>query len=263
MASEGLTAVALAGGRLEPDFVAAGHSVANKAYLPLHGVLMLERVLRSLRGAKSIDRIRCVTPRGAFDAAFGARGSTLADEIVAPGDGLIDSLMNGLRGLPSEQRALIVATDIPLAHSENYDAFASRAAGDRWDVSYGYVRREAHVAKYPAVRHTWARLRDGTMCGSGVTVIRAGSMDGLAALLRRITAARKSPLRLAGIFSAALVFRYVFGQLTLASVERRASEVSGLRCRGVDCEYPELAVNVDRLADLGEVERILDEREAT
>jgi GTP:adenosylcobinamide-phosphate guanylyltransferase len=257
MARDVLTAVALAGGRLEPDFVAAGHSVANKAYLPLHGVLMLERVLGSLRAAKSIGHIRCVTPREAFDSAFGARGSALADEVVAPGDGLIDSLINGLRGLPSDQRVLIVATDIPLARAGHYDAFVSRAAGDQWDVSYGYVRRDAHMAKYPAVRHTWARLRDGTICGSGVTAIRAGSMDGLAALLRRIAAARKSPLRLASIFSAALVFRYVFGLLTLAGVERRASELSGLRCRGVDCEYPELAVNVDRVADLGAVERIL------
>ena len=256
-ASEKLTAVALAGGRLESDFAAAGYSAANKAYLPLGGVLMLERVLGSLRAAKSIDRIRCVTPRDAFDSAFGEHGSTLADEIVAPGDGLIDSLINGLRGLPPEQRVLVVATDIPLATGGHYDAFASRAGGDRWDVSYGYVRREAHIAKYPAVRHTWARLRDGAMCGSGVTVIRAGSMEGLAALLRRIAAARKSPLRLAGIFSAALVIRYVFGSLTLASVERRASELSGLRCRGVDCEYPELAVNVDRVSDLSEVERIL------
>jgi GTP:adenosylcobinamide-phosphate guanylyltransferase len=257
MASDGLTAVALAGGQLESDFVAAGYAVANKAYLPLRGVLMLERVLGSLRAAKSIDGIRCVTPRAAFDAAFGTRGSALADEIIAPGDGLIDSLINGLAGVPSDQRVLVVATDIPLARGEHYDAFASRTAGGKWDVSYGYVRRDAHMAKYPAVRHTWARLREGTMCGSGVTVIRAGSMVGLAALLRRIAAARKSPLRLAGIFSPALVFRYVFRSLTLANVEQRARELSGLRCRGVDCEHPELAVNVDRLSDVGEVERIL------
>lgn len=262
MAHDPLTAVALAGGRLERDFIAAGHAGANKAYVTVHGTLMLERVLRSLRGAASVDRIRCVTQRSAFASAFGARGGELADEIVEPGDGLIDSLMAGLRGLPDEKLVLVVATDIPLALAGHYDAFAARAADGAWDVSYGYVRREAHEAKYPAVRHTWARLRDGTLCGSGVSVIRAGAMHGLAATLRRIAAARKSPLRLAAIFSPGLVVRYIVGALTLPAVEQRACALSGLRCRGVACADPELAVNVDRESDLQDVERILDEREA-
>ncbi len=257
-----LIAVALAGGRLEPDFREAGYAAANKAYLPLRGSSMLERVLTSLRAASSVERIRCVTQPDTFQSAFGARGRDLADEIVEPGDGLIDSLIAGLRGLPSDRLVLVVATDIPLASGGHFDAFTTRAADQAWDVSYGYLRRATHVAAYPSVRHTWVRLRDGAMCGSGVSVIRAGSMSGLAETLRRIAAARKSPLRLAAIFSLGLVIRYIFGLLTLADVERRARGLSGLQCRGVACEDAELAVNVDGLADLREVERILDEREA-
>ena len=261
MAGEPLTAIALAGGRLEPDFRAAGYDVANKAYLPVGGVTMLERVLTSLRGASAVGRIRCVTQSDAYEAAFGARGAGLCDEVVTPGDGLIESMIAGIAGLPSEGFVLVVATDIPLVRSSDVDAFAARALSTPCDVAYGFVRREPHESRFPTVRHTWVRLREGTFCGGGVSAIRAGALAGLADALRRIVAARKSPLRLAAIFSVALLVRYVFGMLGIADAERRADAITGCRCRGIACDEPELAVNVDCLDDLLTVERIVDEQE--
>lgn len=263
MATEPMTAVALAGGRLESDFRDAGYDVANKAYLSLHGVTMLERVLSALRGASSVGRIRCVTQPDAFAATFGPRGAGLCDEVVKPGAGLIESMMAGLAGLPEDRLVLIVATDIPLVRSSDIDAFAARVLSAPCDVAYGFVRREPHEARYPGVRHTWVRLREGVFCGGGVSAIRAGAGAGFADALRRIVAARKSPLRLAAIFSPALLLRYVFGMLGIADAEQRADVITSCRCRGIACDEPELAVNVDRLADLREVERILDAQEKT
>ena len=258
MAIEPMTAIALAGGRLERDFRDAGYDVANKAYLSIGGVLMLERVLSALRGASSVAKIRCVTQPDAFDAAFSARGAELCDEVVTPGDGLIDSMLAGFAGLPDERLVLVVATDIPLVRSTDIDAFVERVRSSPCDVAYGFVRREPHEARYPGVRHTWVRLREGTFCGAGVSAIRAGAAAGLAEALRRIVNARKSPLRLAAIFSSALLVRYMFGMLSISDAERRADAIAGCRCRGIVCDEPELAVNVDCLADLRTVERIVD-----
>jgi GTP:adenosylcobinamide-phosphate guanylyltransferase len=260
MANEPLTAIALAGGRLERDFREAGYDAANKAYLSIAGVLMLERVLSALRGASSVGRIRCVTQPDAFEAAFGPRGAELCDEIVTPGDGLIDSMLAGFAGLPDDKLVLVVATDIPLLRSSDVDAFAASAQSSSCDAAYGFVRREPHETRYPRVRHTWVHLREGTFCGGGISAIRAGAVAGLASALRRVVAARKSPLRLAAIFSPGLLARYVFGRLSIADAERRADAITGCRCRGIACDEPEFAVNVDRLADLREVERILDEQ---
>jgi GTP:adenosylcobinamide-phosphate guanylyltransferase len=263
MAIEPLTAIALAGGRLERDFRDAGYDVANKAYLPIGGVLMLERVLKALRGASSVAHIRCVTQPDAFEAAFGSRGAALCNEVVTPGEGLIESMLAGFAGLPGERLVLVVATDIPLVRSSDVDAFGARARSFPCDVAYGFVRREPHEARYPGVRHTWVHLREGTFCGAGISAIRAGAVAGLASALRRIVAARKSPLRLAAIFSPELLARYVFGRLSIADAERRADAIAGCRCRGIACDEPELAVNVDRFADLQAVERILDEQKKT
>ena len=249
------TAVALAGGVLEPEFRSAGYDVINKAYLPIAGTTMLERVLRALRAARGVGTVRCVTQPEAFAAAFGDDRS-LCDEVIAPGADLIDSLLAGFAGLDESALVLVAATDIPLVTGHALDAFTTQAAAISCDLGYGCIRREAHVAAYPTVRHTWVRLRDGTFCGAGVSVVRAGAAGAVASILRDFAAARKSPLRLAALFSPFLVLRIALGRVGIEELERRATELTGLRCRAIPSDVPELGVNVDRLEDLRQVERL-------
>ena len=251
--------VALAGGILEPDFREAGYCVANKAYLPVGDALMLERVLRAFRGAKATGDIRIVTPPGAFARAFAQRASTLCEAIVEPGPGLIESVIAGCAGLAPAQMVIVTATDLPLLTPSIVDAFAdaARAVCGSCDIGYGFVSKAAHVARYPQVRHTWVRLKEGVFCGGGMSVMRAGAVQQVADLLHRVAALRKTPLRLALLFSPMTLLRMLFTGVSVAELEQRADELSGLRCRGVRCDEPELAVNVDRLADLRVVENIL------
>lgn len=257
--SSRFTAVALAGGILESDFRKAGYDVVNKAYLPIGGTTMLERVLRALRAANCIGRIRCVTQPDAFARTFGAE-SPLCDDVIAPGGDLIDSVLAGFAGVPDDRMVLIAATDLPVVSANAIDAFGRRAVAMTFDLGYGCVRREAHDAAYPEVRHTWVRLREGTFCGAGVSIIRAGAAPRITSILREFAAARKSPLRLASLFSPFLVARVALGLVGIVELERRADELTGIRCRGIPCDEPELAVNVDRLDDLRTVERILATR---
>ena len=258
MPEERFTAVALAGGTLEADFRTAGYDVPNKAYLEVAGEPMLLRVLRALRAANCVERIRCVTPPGAWGQL--PDGASLCDEVVEPGSDLVASLLAGLVGLPGDQRVLVAATDLPLLSGSAIDAFGQLAAATPCDVGYGFVARDAHMRLYPQVRHTWVRLREGTFCGAGVSVLRAAAAPQLQTSLRRFTAVRKSPLKLAALFSYGLLFKALTGRLGIAEVEKRADQISGLTCRGLLCDQPELAVNVDRLDDLRAVEQIIAPR---
>jgi GTP:adenosylcobinamide-phosphate guanylyltransferase len=259
MPDPSFTVIALAGGTLERDFREAGYSAANKAYLPIGGTPMLERVLRAFRSSHSVGRIRVVTQPDAFAAAFGSEGAALADDVITPGSGLIDSMLAGFAGLDEHEMTLVAATDLPLLSAAAIDMFASRARAvqPEYDIGYGFVSRQAHLAKYPHVRHTWVPLREGVFCGGGVSVLRAGAATQAAELLRKVASLRKSPLRLAGVFSAGMLLRLPFGGVRIGELERRADELSGLRCRGLRCDEPDLAVNVDRMSDLVVVENLL------
>lgn len=257
-AEKHFTVVALAGGSLEADFRKAGYGVPNKAYLPVGGVLMIVRVLRALREAGSVSRIRCVTERAAF--ADIPEGQDLCDEVIEPEGELVGSMLAGLRGLPAEERVLVAATDMALLSAGSVDAFSARAAQADCDIGYGFVERRTHDRRYPGVRHTWVRLREGTFCGGGLSIVRAGCAGQIQSVLRRFTAARKSPLKLAKLFSPMLVFKALSGTLPIAELEERATAITGLRCRGIMCPEPEVAVNVDRFEDLRAVEAILRDR---
>ncbi|MDQ6766697.1 MAG: nucleotidyltransferase family protein [Candidatus Eremiobacteraeota bacterium] len=249
------TVVALAGGSLEADFRSAGYDVPNKAYLPVAGELMLVRVLRALRGSSAVKQIRCITQATA--AARVPAAAQLCDMIVEPGPDLIGSLLTGFQGVPDDERVIIAATDMPLLTAAAVSGFAELAAQTPCDVGYGFVERGLHDRSYPNVRHTWVRLRDGTFCGAGMSVIRAGAASQIEDVLRKFTAARKSPAKLAALFSPALVLKVLTGRLGIAELERRASELTGLVCRGMSCRDAEVAVNVDRLEDLRTVEKII------
>jgi CTP:molybdopterin cytidylyltransferase MocA len=249
------TAVALAGGSLEPDFRQAGYDVPNKAYLPVAGELMLVRVLRALRGSSLIRQIRCVTPASA--AAQVPLVDQLCDQLIEPGADLTSSVLAGFTGLPNDERVIIAATDMPLLTAAAVDGFAELAAQTPCDVGYGFVERRVHDRLYPGVRHTWVRLREGTFCGAGLSVIRASAAVQIETVLRNFTDARKSPAKLAALFSPALVLKVLMGQLTIGELERRADQLTKLVCRGIMCRDPEVAVNVDRLEDLRTVEALL------
>ncbi len=254
-ASERFSVVALAGGSLEADFRRARYDVPNKAYLPIGDELMIVRVLRALKGAAGVKEIRCVTQPDAL--ASQPQIQRLCDAVIPPGADLIGSVIAGLEGLRNDERVLVAATDMPLLTSEAVDSFADLASSTPCDVGYGFVERKIHDRKYAGVRHTWVRLREGTFCGSGFSVLRVGAAKRIQDALRRFTDARKSPAKMASLFSFGLVVRLLMGQLSVKELEQRANTLTGLTCRGLMCPYPEVAVNVDRVSDLRQIEGFL------
>ena len=260
MTDAAFPAVALAGGSLEVDFRKAGYDVPNKAYLEVGGELMLARVLRALRGARSVGEIRCVTPQAA--AARFPELTALCDRVVEPGHDLIGSVLTGFAGLADDTRVLVVATDLPLLTPAAVDRFAELVDQTPCDLGYGFVERGAHDRRYGSMRHTWVRLREGTFCGGGVSVIRAGAIGRVESVLRDFTGARKSPAKMASLFSPSLAISVLLGRLSIGELERRADQLTQLHCRGILCPDPELAVNIDRLVDLRVVEAYLRPRNA-
>ena len=114
-----------------------------------------------------------------------------------------------------------------------------------------------HELRYREVPHTWAKLRDGTYCGAGLIAIRPRAFGSLSRFLEQLGAARKSPVRLAGLMGRDVIINYLRGRLTIANCEVRASKLLGLRARAVVLGCPEVAVNVDRPSDVALAERLL------
>ena len=248
-----IDAVVLAGGPLD-DVARQQPGAPNKAFVEIGGVPLVERVLAALRASSSVRRIVVVAPTAVRERTAVA----LADELRSDGARITDSLNNGLAGFPGDDPVLVATSDLPVLAPRSVDDFVERAVALDADVVYGCVERNVHLARFPEVPHTWARLRDGTYCGAGLVTIKPRALAQLERFLERLGAARKHPFRLASLFGWDILARFAAGRLSVAQAESRASRILGAPVRALVSPFAETAVNVDRVTDIALAERLID-----
>ncbi|MGB8519441.1 MAG: NTP transferase domain-containing protein [Candidatus Tumulicola sp.] len=240
-----LCAVVLAGGPAD-DVAALQPGAPNKAFVEIAGIALVGRVLAALRASASIGRIVVVAP----PSTRSHPALAAADDLRPDGVRIGESLRSGLSDLPPDLAVLVVASDLPVLDAVSVDDFARGVRELDADVVYGCVERRTHLARYPNVPHTWARLRDGTFCGGGLAAIKPRALPLLERFIERLGAARKHPLRLASLFGWNVLARYAAGTLSIAQAEGRASRILGAPVRALVSPFAQTAVNVDRAGDV-------------
>jgi GTP:adenosylcobinamide-phosphate guanylyltransferase len=244
-------AVVLAGGPYD-SLAQRQPGAPNKAFVEIAGTTMVGRVLNALRQSPSIRRIVVVAP----DSVAGRADLAPADEQRPDGARITDSLRSGLAGFPPATNVLVVASDLPVLTSAAVEDFVDGVQRLDADVTYGCVEKRLHLARFPEVPHTWARLREGTFCGGGIIAIKPRSLPRLERFIERLGAARKHPFRLASLFGWDMLARFALGRLSIAQAERRATKLLGAPVRAYVSYYAETAVNVDRVSDIAIAEQL-------
>jgi molybdopterin-guanine dinucleotide biosynthesis protein A len=242
----GMNAIVLAGGG--PDAVSATvPGLPNKAFVPIGGIALVERVVAALRAAPGVARIIAVAPA----AMHGHPALAATDERRTDGARMIESLESGLAGAPPGDLILIAASDLPVLSVAAIAEFLEGAHARDLDVAYAIVSQRDHQAAYPHVPHTWAKMVEGRFCGGGLVALKPRVMPALRVVLDDLGAARKSPLRLAALLGWDILPRFALGSLTVEAAERRASAILRAPAGAIRCSHAEVAVNVDRPTDVG------------
>jgi GTP:adenosylcobinamide-phosphate guanylyltransferase len=239
-------AVVLAGGAA--DAVAALEPGApNKAFVAIAGVPLVTRTLAGLRASSRIDRIVVVAPPSA--AAHPALAA--ASEVRGDGPRIMESLRSGLQGFTEDALIVVAASDLPALSAAAVDEFVDAVLARNLDVAYACLEQCYHTAAFPEFPHTWARLHEGRFCGGGLVALRPRVLPRLGAFMDALGGARKSPLRLAGLFGWDVLARFAVGRLRIEQAEARASLLlGGARVGAIRCTHAEIALNVDRVADV-------------
>jgi GTP:adenosylcobinamide-phosphate guanylyltransferase len=248
-----VNAVVLAGGG--PDAVSAtATGLANKAFVEIGGIALVERVIAALRSAPGVARIIAVAPPASHDHAALAG----ADERRADGAHMVESLESGLAGAAPNELLLIAASDLPVLTAAAIAEFLEQAQARDLDVAYAIVSQHDHRAAYPNVPHTWAKMVEGRFCGGGLVALKPRVLPALRVVLDGLGAARKSPLRLAALFGWDILPRFALGSLTVEAAERRASTILKAPAGAIRCVHAEVAVNVDRPGDVALANGLLE-----
>ena len=89
--------------------------------------------------------------------------------------------------------------------------FLSAAQARDLDVAYAIVSQRIHLAAFPHVPHTWAKMVEGRFCGGGLVALKPRVLPALRGILDDLGAARKSPLRLASLLGWDIMPRFALG----------------------------------------------------
>lgn len=230
-------AAVLAGGGPEPGLPSG---VVNKAFLNVAGRPLVERVVEAVRTTPEVRRLVLVAPPQVPQTVAG-----LCDAVVSDQGDLLANVQAALDVLQSSGWVLVCAADLPLLSPRAVSNFLQACAAREADFYYGIVRREDLEGRFPGARKTFVRVREGAFTGGSLVLLKPAVVGRVRPVLRQVVEARKNPAGLASLLGPATVLRYMMGRLSVADVEQRAWELTGLRGVAVVCSDPEVALDLD------------------
>ncbi|NLU50715.1 MAG: NTP transferase domain-containing protein [Syntrophomonadaceae bacterium] len=229
----------------------------NEALIIIGSYPMIYYVYKAVRSSGKIRNIVISGPRQSLEEIFKKEQRLY---FAAPGEDAIDSFANArevLQQVGSTEKILVLPTDIPLITTAAIDDFLERCEGSEADFCYSIVGREVNEARFPGVRRTYVRIREGVFTGGNLFIVKAGVVDNCLEMAKKLVAKRKSPLALARLFGIGLAWKYLVRRLAIPDIEARFYEVLGIRGRAVISPYAEVGVDVDKPSDLKLAEKYL------
>lgn len=256
-------AVVLAGGgALKADSGASKQTaltvgMTNKALLRIGPRLMVDYVIEALKACPEIRRIVLVGP-AALQNVYGPDSGLL---LARPGDTPLGSLASGAAVLdadPDDQDWVLSCTgDIPFLTAGAVTDFIDQCRHKEADFYYPITSRQAVESRFPGVKRTYVKLRDGLFTGGNLFLVRRSIMKDALPKAEGFMCLRKQPVAMARLVGFGFLFTYLFGLMTIAKAERWVSKLVNYQGAAVISDYAEIGVDVDKTTDLDLARRLL------
>ncbi|MFD1786834.1 nucleotidyltransferase family protein [Sphingomonas floccifaciens] len=248
-----LSAVILAGSRPGAiDPVAAAEGVAHKALVRIDGAPMLAHVAAALREA-GVQTIAV----SANDPSVIALAVSLDLRVLRPARGPSDSVAIAIAELGAP--LLVTTADHALLEGAWVTDFLADIPAEA-DVAVLLAERRRIEAAMPGSRRTYLRFADGAWSGCNLFHLATPQAERAIALWRTVEADRKRPWRIVRRFGVGMLLRYLIGRLTLGEAIARLGQTAGVRAAAVAARDGLAAVDVDKVSDLVDVDRIIASR---
>lgn len=257
-ASQGWTALVLAGQRPGVDRLAAHFGREAKALIPVAGEPMLARVLRALADTPQIARIIVLAQDAPALLEDTALAWTKGDARIQPrvsGRTISGSVLAAVQdpavGLP----VLVTTADNVMLTPATVAEFVAGAGAS--DVSVAFVERGNLEAAVGPNKRTWLAFRDGAFTGANLFALTGPSSTNALRFWEKVEADRKSVLRLAAHFGPVLMVRLLLRQMDLRAALAAAGAKLGASAAPVVLSDGRMGVDVDKPEDHTLAERLL------
>ncbi len=247
--SAGVPALVLAGAACKEAMKAAS-GADFKALVPVAGRPILSYVLDALSRARLVSQV-AVIGGPELDPI---RGS--ARRIEGTGS-LLGNIKAGILGLGGRGRFLLCASDMPFLQPHMVDDFIEHALEINADLCYPIIPKAANEARFPNMKRTYVKLRDGVFTGGNLMLVNAEFMLRNEQIIVDAFNARKKPLKLAGLLGPSLIINLLLHRATIRQAEEAASRSFQGRLQALIVNHPEIGADVDRPEDIAPAESYL------
>ncbi len=248
MSATGPVAAAILAGGDATDKVAGAGGAPCKALVEIGGRPLVSWVAAALQGARSVGPMVAVQgPTAPISAAGVTLGMPIA---TAEGPSFIDSMTAAVQAHPDAERLLLATGDLPMLTPQAVDGFVASCQDPQAELSYPLVHLEEFDDAFPGRAKSPVRLREGRFIGANLVMVSRRFVLEEGPVIARTFAERKSKLGMCRIFGWGFVLRLALGRLSVADLERRASEMLGVVARAVPAPWPEIAFDIDDADDL-------------
>jgi GTP:adenosylcobinamide-phosphate guanylyltransferase len=233
--------------------VARAAQVPCKALAPVGGRPMVLRVLDALAGSNWVDAGVLCGPAAAIvenEPLLQERLASPSLKWLPPGATPSTSVVTALSSIPGGTPVLVTTADHALLQPEMVDYFCREALATRCDVVAALASFDQIMSKYPGMRRTRIRFRNGGFCGCNLFAFLTPQSHAAADFWRRVENDRKRPVKMLGTLGWLVVLRYLLGRLSMEDALRQVSRRMGMRAGIVIMPFPEAAVDVDSAGDL-------------
>lgn len=238
-------AIVLAGRRSNHN--AYPEEFSSIAQVNICGKPMLYYVIKALRESKLITRIIVCGDSGELKSVLACFPNLI---FTKSGENMLETLYNGIDALENkDSKALVVTGDIPLLTTEAVNDFLNNCNLD-FDVFYPIVDKKLCEIKYPNVKRTYVKLKEGFFTGGNLLFFNPKIILKCEGQVNILYSLRKSPIKLANKMGFSFIIKYLLGMVSLVDVEDVVAKTLGIQGKGVITNYPEIGVDVDKPSDL-------------
>ncbi|APG63511.1 hypothetical protein LPB140_02895 [Sphingorhabdus lutea] len=252
-------AILLAGSRPEIDPLAHAANVSLKSLVMVHGRPMLSWPLRHILSHPQCRKL-CILAQDFRELLQHPQLKPLLThpkaQMCISNDGISSSIADILNGSQLSSPILILTGDNVLINDMILDEFLQSAKGN--DLAVGMVEKRTMMAKYPDAKRTWIKLRGGAWSGANLFWIeKPAAMQPLLSFWQDVEQKRKKGLAIIAAFGPFLMIGAAARFWTMGQAIAKAGRRFGLRAALAPINIAEACIDVDKPADLIQVEAIM------
>jgi hypothetical protein len=114
------------------------------------------------------------------------------------------------------------------------------------EIYYNVITPEDMEKRYPHANRSYVRFRDCAVCGGDLNALDTRFFTSERPVWKRLTEARKSPIRQAGLLGLDTLLLVLLHAITLDGAVQRVCSRLHLRGQALRCPYPEMAMDADK-----------------